>query len=144
MPGDGNEAGLRRVLEVPVAAAGAYQPRFARNLPTILPLPLRRGEGRGEGKSDAHTTHALRTSTPHQHCLHSFARVEHRHANVGTEANAQAGPAALSNTQERGAGRNRAGEAKDCQGSFRRFTGTAGSSALEGSLVAPAGRDAII
>src|ERR1035437_4832556 len=25
------------------------EPRFARELPTILPLPFRRGEGRGEG-----------------------------------------------------------------------------------------------
>ena len=29
--------------------AAAPEPRFARNLPTVPPLPFRRGEGRGEG-----------------------------------------------------------------------------------------------
>jgi 3-oxoacyl-(acyl-carrier-protein) synthase len=45
----------------PTSAPPPHEPRFARELPTIPPLPFQRGEGRGEGLGDdAHSAASLK------------------------------------------------------------------------------------
>ena len=53
------------------------EPRFARQLPTILPLPFRRGESRGEWKRDAPAAHCFGIQPHTSIAVHPAAGVEH-------------------------------------------------------------------